>query len=196
MTEATAGTSVRFGRATLAAIHGDLIEQSVDAIVLAANQRGIMGAGAAGAVRTAGGAEIEREAMERAPLPLGGAIATAPGKLGARGVASIVHAVVAERLAEPSTVELVRRATAAVLQLVDERRLRSLAMPAIGGGKGPGQLPAALAAEAIVDETIAHLRRAQTRLDRVLFVSRDQDDVAAFAEAIALGRERLWGRTQ
>jgi O-acetyl-ADP-ribose deacetylase (regulator of RNase III) len=147
-------------------------------------------------VRTAGGAEIEREAMERAPLPLGGAIATAPGKLAERGVAAIVHAVVTARLAEPSTVDLVRRATAAVFQLADERRLRSLAIPPIGGGKGPAHVPIAVAAEAIVDEAIAHLRRGQSRIDRVVFVSRDDDDVLAFADAIAFGRERSWDRTR
>ena len=195
MSETTAGTGVRFGRAILAALPGELIAQPVDALVLAANQRGVMGAGTAGAVRSAGGAVIEREAMERAPLPLGGAIATSPGKLAERGVAAILHAVVAERLAEPSTVELVRRAVAAVLQLADERRWRSLALPPVGGGKGPGQLPIAVAAEAIVDETIAHIRRGQSRIDRVVFVSRDADDVLAFADAIARGRERSWSRS-
>lgn len=192
MTETTVGTSVRFGRTILAAQRGELIEQPVEAIVIAANQRGVIGTGAAGAVRVGGGPAIEREAMEQAPLALGGAIATTSGKLAERGIALILHAVVAERLAEASTLDLVRRATIAALALAEERRLRSLAFPAIGSGTGPNQLRAAAVAEAIVDEAIAHLRRTQTRLDRIVFVARDEDDVAAFAEAIALGRERLW----
>jgi O-acetyl-ADP-ribose deacetylase (regulator of RNase III) len=190
--DTTAGTSVRFGRALLIAALGDPLDQPVDALVLAANQRGVMGAGLAGAVRAAAGPEVEREAMERAPLPLGGALVTTSGKLGERGITAILHAVVSERLAAPSSTDVVRRATAALLRLADERRLRSVAIPPIGGGKGPNQLPVALAVEAIVDETIAHLRRGQTRLERVVFVSRHDDDVLAFAEAVARGRERSW----
>jgi O-acetyl-ADP-ribose deacetylase (regulator of RNase III) len=195
MTETTTGTALRFGRTTLAALLGDLVDQPVDALVIAANQRGVMGAGAAGAVRLAGGGEIERELMENAPLPLGGALATAPGKLAERGIDLIVHAVVSERLADPSTYELIRRATIATLRLAEERRLRSLAISPYGAGVGPGQLPIGPVAEVIVEETIAHLRRTQTRLDRVHFVSRGEDDVAAFGEAIARGRERSWSRS-
>jgi O-acetyl-ADP-ribose deacetylase (regulator of RNase III) len=195
MMEITSDPGLRFGRTTLTALLGDLVDQPVDALVIAANQRGVMGAGAAGAVRLAGGAQIEREVMEHAPLALGSALAAAPGSLAERGVAVIVHAVVSERLADPTTYELIRRSTVAALRLVEERRLRSVAVSPFGAGAGPGQLPIAAVAEAIVDETIAHLRRNQTRLDRIVFVSRDADDVAAFAEAIARGRERSWSRS-
>jgi O-acetyl-ADP-ribose deacetylase (regulator of RNase III) len=195
MTEVTGGPGLRFGRTTLAALTGDLVDQPVDALVIAANQRGVMGAGAAGAVRLAGGAQIEREVMARAPLPLGSALPSTPGNLAQRGVALIVHAVVSERLADPSTYDLIRRSAVAALRLVEERRLHSVAVAPFGAGLGPGQLPIVAVADAIVDETIAHLRRHQTRLDRVLFVSRDADDVAAFAEAIARGRERSWSRS-
>jgi O-acetyl-ADP-ribose deacetylase (regulator of RNase III) len=192
MTETSVGTSVRFGRTTLVALRGELIEQPVEAIVIAANQRGVIGTGAAGAVRVAGGPAIEREAMEQAPLALGGAVATTSGKLAERGISLIVHAVVTERLAEASTLDLVRRAMVAALALAEERRVRSLAVPAVGSGSGPQQLRTDAVVEAVVDETIAHLRRTQTRLDRVVFVARDEDDVAAFAEAITRGRERSW----
>ena len=192
MTETSLGTSVRFGRTTLAALRGELIKQPVEAIVIAANRRGVIGTGAAGSVRVAGGPAIEREAMEQAPLALGGAVATTSGKLAERGVAVVIHAVVTERLAEASTLDLVRRATVAAFALAEERRVRSLAFPAVGSGTGPQQLRTDAVAEAVVDEAIAHLRRTQTRLDRIVFVARDEDDVAAFAEAIARGRERLW----
>jgi O-acetyl-ADP-ribose deacetylase (regulator of RNase III) len=197
MTEAetTTRASVRFGRTLVTALLGDLIDQPVEALVLAANQRGVMGAGVAGSVRLAGGPEIEREAMAFAPLPLGGAVATTSGKLVDRGIVAIVHAVVSERLAEPSSPDVIRRATDALLHLVDERRLRSVAIPPIGGGKGPNQLPIPVAVEAIVDETIAYLRRVQPRLDQIVYVSRHEDDVLAFADAVARGRERSWRRS-
>jgi O-acetyl-ADP-ribose deacetylase len=195
MTETTIGTSLRFGRTTLAALVGDLVEQPVEALVVPANQRGVMGAGPAGAIRQAGGGEVERAVMERAPLPLGGALATTSGKLAERGIELILHAVVTERLADPSTFELIRRSAVSTLRLVDEHRLRSVAIAPFGAGLGPGQLPIVPVAEAIVEETIAHLRRTQTRLDRIVFVSRVEEDVAAFAEAIARGRERSWSRS-
>ena len=194
VTTTTAGNGVRFGRTLVTAVLGDPLDQPVEALVLAANQRGVMGAGIAGAVRLAGGPAIEREAMAHAPLPLGGAVATTAGKLAERGIAAIIHAVVNERLAAPSTVDVIRRATTSTLRLVEERRFRSVVLPPIGGGKGPNQLPAALAIQAIVDETIAHLRRSGTRLERIVFVSRHEDDVLAFAEAVARGRERSWRR--
>lgn len=194
-TDTSAGTSARFGRTLLTAVLGDPLDQPVDALVLAANQRGVMGAGIAGAVRLAGGPEVEREAMALAPVVLGGAVATTAGKLAERGISTIIHAVVSEQLAAPSTVDAIRRATISLLRLADELRLRSVAIPPIGGGKGPSQLPVGLAVDAIVDETIAHLRRSGTRLDRIVFVSRHMDDVRAFAEAIAHGRERSWRRS-
>src|SRR5688572_2232284 len=80
-TDATTGSSVRFGRTLVVAVLGDPLDQAVEAVVVTANRRGVMGTGIAGAVRLAGGARIEREAMERAPLPLGSAIATTSGKL-------------------------------------------------------------------------------------------------------------------
>ena len=151
MTETSVGTSVRFGRTTLVALRGELIEQPVEAIVIAANQRGVIGTGAAGAVRVAGGPAIEREAMEQAPLALGGAVATTSGKLAERGISLIVHAVVTERLAEASTLDLVRRATVAALALAEERRVRSLVVPAVGSGSGPQQLRTDAVVEAVVD---------------------------------------------
>ena len=195
VTDTSAGTSVRFGRTVLTAVLGDPLDQPVDALVLAANQRGVMGAGVAGAVRLAGGPEIEREVMALAPVVLGGAVATTAGKLADRGISTIIHAVVSEQLAAPSTVDAIRRATISSLRLIDELRLRSVAIPPIGSGKGPSQLPVTLAVEALVDESIAHLRRSGTRLDRIVFVSRHMDDVLAFAQAIANGRERSWRRS-
>lgn len=191
-TDATIGTSVRFGRTLVVTVLGDLLDQPVEAVVLAANRRGQMGAGVAGAVRVAGGAQIEREAMERAPLPLGGAIATTSGALSERGITTIVHAIVSERLAAPSAIEVIRRSTEAVFQLVDRLRLHSIAIPPIGGGQGPDHLPAGIAAEAIVGETVAYLRRTSSRLDRIVFVSRHDDEVLAFAKAVADGRARSW----
>lgn len=184
---------VRFGRTLLTAVTGDPLGQPVEALVLAANQRGLMGAGTATAIRLTGGAEIEREAMEQAPLDLGSAIGTTSGRLADRGITLLIHAVVSEHLGGTATVEDIRRAVASALGLAAERKVRSLAMPPIGGGTGPDQLPTAAAAEVIVDETITFLRRSSRRFDRIIYVARSNDDLAAFADAITRGRERSWG---
>ncbi|HSH22261.1 MAG TPA: macro domain-containing protein, partial [Candidatus Caenarcaniphilales bacterium] len=75
-----------FGRTVLQAVAGTVLNVGADGIVCPANRRGVMGVGVAGAVRLAGGVEIEREAMAAAPLAVGTAIVTGPGELAARGV--------------------------------------------------------------------------------------------------------------
>src|SRR2546430_6372006 len=50
---------------------GDIAALDVDAIANAANDRLWMGAGVAGALKRAGGDEIEREAVAKGPIPLG-----------------------------------------------------------------------------------------------------------------------------
>ncbi len=193
MAEFAVSEGVRFGRTVLLAVEGDLVEQAVEALVLPANIRGIMGAGMAGAIRIAGGPEIEREAMAQAPLALGDAIWTAPGDLASRGVQGVVHAVVSSTLGAPTTIPVVQRAVRATLRVAGEHRHRTIALPPVGSGTGPGQLAPALVAEAIVLEVVAHLRRSAPRLDRIVFVSRASDDVRAFGDAISFAHDHAWG---
>jgi len=183
----------RFGRTLLSTVLGDPLAQTVDALVLATNRRGLMGAGTGTTIRLAGGPEIEREAMEQAPLDLGSAIATTSGRLADRGIALLIHAVVSDELGGVATVEDIRRAVASALTLAADRKVRSLAMPAVGGGTGPEHLPTASAAEVIVDETISFLRRSARRFDRITYVARSDDDLVAFGDAIVRGRARSWG---
>src|SRR5262245_54723709 len=85
MSSGTPSQGTRFGRTLLVAGAGEVIDQPVQAVVYAANQRGVMGAGPAGSIRTAGGAEVEREAMAHAPIDLGTAVLTTSGHLEERG---------------------------------------------------------------------------------------------------------------
>jgi O-acetyl-ADP-ribose deacetylase (regulator of RNase III) len=187
----TPGT--RFGRTLLTTTLGDPLAQEVDALVLGTNRRGLMGAGTATFIRLTGGPEIEREAMEQAPLDLGDAITTTSGRLAERGISLLIHAVVSDELGGVASSEDVRRAVGNALLVAAERKVRTLAMPAIGGGTGPEQLPPAVAAEVIVDETISFLRRSTRRFDRIVYVARSTDDQAAFEAAIIRGRARSWG---
>jgi O-acetyl-ADP-ribose deacetylase (regulator of RNase III) len=111
---------------------GDIAAVEADAVANAANDRLWMGAGVAGALKRAGGVEIEQEAMARGPIQLGSAVATTAGRLRARRV--IHGAVMGQDLR--TNADLVRRTTRACLELADELGCRSLALPAFGTGVG------------------------------------------------------------
>ena len=116
----------------LEVVDGDITQLGVDAIANAANDRLWMGAGVAGAIKRAGGEEIEREAVGRGPIPVGDAIATGAGRLKARYV--IHGAVMGQDLRTDE--ELIARTTIRCLEVADELGVRSLALPAFGTGVG------------------------------------------------------------
>jgi O-acetyl-ADP-ribose deacetylase (regulator of RNase III) len=128
---------------------GDIAAVEADAIANAANDHLWMGAGVAGALKRAGGDEIEREATALGPIPLGSAVATTAGRLRARWV--IHGAVMGQDLRTDA--ELVRRTTHSCLELADELGCRSLALPAFG--TGVGGFPLAECAGIMVEEARA-----------------------------------------
>ena len=111
---------------------GDIAAVEADAVANAANDHLWMGAGVAGALKRAGGDEIEREAMALGPIPRGSAVATGAGRLPARYV--IHGAVMGQDLTTDAG--LVRQTTRACLALADELGCESLALPAFGTGVG------------------------------------------------------------
>ena len=155
---------------------GDIAEVEADAIANAANDHLWMGAGVAGALKRAGGDEIEHEAMAQGPIELGTAVATTAGRLHARYV---VHgAVMGQDLR--TNAELVRRTTRSCLDVADELGCRSLALPAFG--TGVGGFPLDECARIMVGEAQAFEPRS---LEYVLFAVRGQDAAAAFQAALA-----------
>ena len=104
----------------------------VDAVANAANNELWMGAGVAGALKRAGGEEIEREAIAKGPIPVGEAVATGAGRLSARWV--IHGAVMGQDLR--TNAYLVERTTRSILRVADELGAESLALPALGTGVG------------------------------------------------------------
>jgi O-acetyl-ADP-ribose deacetylase len=116
----------------LEVIQGDIAAVEVDAVANAANDHLWMGAGVAGALKRAGGDEIEREAMAKGPIPVGTAVATSAGRLPARYV--LHGAVMGQDLR--TNAGLVERTTRACLEVADELGCSSLALPAFGTGVG------------------------------------------------------------
>ena len=116
----------------LAVVEGDITALDVDAIANAANDHLWMGAGVAGAIKRAGGEEIEREAMAKGPIPVGSAVATGAGRLQARYV--IHGAVMGQDLR--TSAGLIEQTTRSCLEVADGLRCGSLALPAFGTGVG------------------------------------------------------------
>jgi O-acetyl-ADP-ribose deacetylase (regulator of RNase III) len=139
---------------------GDIAAMEADALVNAANDRLWMGGGVAGALKRAGGEEIEREAIALGPVERGTAVATGAGRLRAKWV---IHGAVMGQDLETDA-DLIRRTTRSCLALADELGCRSVVLPAFGTGVGGFRLEEC--ARLMVDEA----RRFEPRsLDRVIF---------------------------
>ncbi len=114
-------------------VEGDITRVKTDAIVNPANSMMVMGGGVAGAIKRAGGHEIEVEARRHAPVPVGKAVVTGAGRLRARYV---IHAPTMKYPAMRIGVENVERATEAAISLARKLGVRSVAFPAMGAGVG------------------------------------------------------------
>jgi O-acetyl-ADP-ribose deacetylase len=155
---------------------GDIAHVEADAIANAANDRLWMGAGVAGALKRAGGEEIEQEAMAIGGIPLGTAVATTAGRLRAQWV---IHGAVMRQDLRTDA-DLVQRTTRACLELADELGARSLALPAFGTGVGGFSLPRC--ASIMVEE--ARIYPART-LERVIFAVYGSEAYEAFSSALS-----------
>ena len=120
------------GPFTIEILEGDIAARRVDAIVNAANSALWMGSGVAGAIKRAGGPEIEADAMRQGPIDPGQAVITGAGRLPARHV--IHAAAMGEDLRTDAA--LIRAATSAALDLARDHGLTSIAFPALGTGVG------------------------------------------------------------
>jgi O-acetyl-ADP-ribose deacetylase (regulator of RNase III) len=159
----------------LEVVEGNIAELDVDAIANAANNHLWMGAGVAGAIKRAGGEEIEQEAVAQGPIAVGDAVATGGGRLKARHV--IHGAVMGQDLRTDA--DLVAQTTRRSLELADELGARSLALPAFG--TGVGGFPLAECAEILVREVRAY---EPASLERVVFAVYGDEAEAAFRRAL------------
>lgn len=159
-------------------IAGDIAALEVDAVANAANDHLWMGAGVAGALKRAGGEEIEREAMRQGPIPVGTAVATSGGRLPARFV--IHGAVMGQDLR--TNADLVARTTRACLAVADELGCRSLALPAFGTGVGGFPL------DECARVMVAQVRAFEPRsLERIVFAVFGGEAYAAFTACSTSG---------
>ena len=169
---------LRLGQASISIERGDITDREVDAIINAANATLAMGAGVAGAIKRKGGVIIEEEAMQQGPVEVGEAVLTTGGNLAATHV---IHAAVMGPDLKTDG-ETIAKTTRAVLAVADKHRLTSIALPALG--TGVGHVPPPVSAEAMLKEVVAHLKRGQSSLRRIVVVLYLDDTHRAFTETL------------
>lgn len=157
---------------------GDITQLELDALVNAANNRLWMGGGVAGALKRAGGKEIEAEAVKKGPIPIGEAVATGAGSLKAR---YIIHAAVMGQDLKTDA-EKIRQATKNSLLRADELGIKSIAFPALGTGVGGFSLDEC--ARIMISEVRQHSAM-KTGLEKVGFALYDEPAYEAFKQELA-----------
>ena len=155
-------------------VKGDISACEADALVNAANNHLWMGAGVAGALKRAGGREIEDEAVKKGPIEIGEAVETTAGALKAKYV--IHAAVMGQDLRTDET--LIRKATRNSLKCAEELGLESIVFPALG--TGVGGFPLRRCAEVMLEE----VRNYPGSL-KVIFVLYSDESYKVFQEAYA-----------
>jgi O-acetyl-ADP-ribose deacetylase len=111
-------------------VEGDITLLDVEAVVNAANKHLQLGGGVAGAIRRRGGPAIQEECDRLASIEVGEAVITGGGNLKAKYVIHAVGPVNGEGDEEAK----LTRATINSLRIAAERRMASLAFPAISTG--------------------------------------------------------------
>ena len=157
---------------------GDITKLNVDAIVNAANSQLWMGGGVAGAIKRAGGEEIEREALKQAPVPVGKAVATTAGRLKSKWV---IHAPTMERPAMAIDKENVALAARAALRCSDQIGAKTIAIPALG--TGVGGVPKDIAAKTMISTIINHIDE-KTGISEIILCDISREQISEFEKIL------------
>jgi O-acetyl-ADP-ribose deacetylase len=161
----------------LQAVQGDITEETVDAIVNAANSGLTRGGGVCGAIFAAAGPELDGACAELGGCPTGDAKATPGFRLPARW---IIHAVgPVWHGGDAGEPDLLASAYRRSLVVADELGARSIAFPAISTGIYCYPLDAA------TEIAVRTCNEADTAVDLILFVAFDDATLAAYEAALA-----------
>jgi O-acetyl-ADP-ribose deacetylase (regulator of RNase III) len=155
---------------------GDITEMDTDAIVNAANNDLMLGAGVAGAIARKGGEDIQHECNAIGSIPVGYAAITGGGKLKAKYV---IHAASMGLSGVRTTAKSLRTSTAHSLRLAAERGLKAIAFPAVG--TGVSGFPVHECAEIMLSEAVDHMEHGSS-LEKIYFVLFDAKTKEVFEE--------------
>ncbi len=157
-------------------VRGDITRQLVDAVVTAANTGLRGGGGVDGAVHRAAGPALLAACRPLAPCPAGAAVVTPAFDLAP--IRWVIHAV-GPVYGGPADAPVLASAYTSSLARADEVGARSVAFPAIS--TGVYGYPRDEAAQV----SVAALRAADTRVERVLLVAYDEATALAWERALA-----------
>lgn len=167
-----------FKGVSLKVVKGDITELEADAVVNPANSFGYMGGGVALAIKRKGGEEIEKEAVSKAPIPVGKAVGTTAGRLKAKRV---IHAPTMEKPAGETSQKKIGEATLAALLWADENGVKSVAFP--GMGTGVGGVAYKDAARAMV-KAIKEFLKKRKKVSEIILVAYHDELHAEFIKAV------------
>jgi len=170
---------IHVGKGRLSLVEGDITEQTVDAIVNAANSGLRGGGGVDGAIHRAGGHEIMAECRRLGACPTGDARITTAGRLPAKNVIHAVGPVYRDGNADEP--ELLAGAYRRSLELAVEHDLASVAFPSIS--TGAYRYPIADAAR-IALRTVIETMEEHPELKEVRFVLFGPSDYDVYARVL------------
>jgi len=166
----------------IAAVQGDITQQTVDAIVNAANTTLLGGGGVDGAIHRAAGPELLTECRPLGGCPTGEARITQGYRLPARYVIHTVGPVWSGgKRREP---ELLRSCYVESLRLAAEHAVKSIAFPSIS--TGAYRYPIEQAAGIAVETVRAELQR-PTSVELVRFVCFSRSDLEVYRNLLGHG---------
>jgi O-acetyl-ADP-ribose deacetylase (regulator of RNase III) len=172
-------TTVAVGEATIELVEGDIVKESTDAIVNAANSSLMGGGGVDGAIHRAAGPDLLAETRTLGGCETGNAKISGGYRLPAKHV---IHAVgPIYRRNDPTVADLLASAYRRSLELAHEHGLESIAFPAIS--TGIYGYPMADAAR-IALTTVIEFVRQETSLRRVRFVLFTPDALHTFGQVL------------
>jgi O-acetyl-ADP-ribose deacetylase (regulator of RNase III) len=157
--------------------NGDITDLEIEAFVYYARPDLILGSGFGGAISVRGGPKIQEELKRFGTLGTGQAVVTTGGSMKAK---YIIHAV-GPRFQEEDTEGKLRTTIQNVLRLAEEKKIRSLAFPAMGAGFYG--VPLDLCARVILGTAKEYLQNA-SMLQEVVICLRDSREYQPFQEQL------------
>ncbi len=164
---------MKCGKGELEILQGDITDQTTDAIVNAANNRLVLGAGVAGAIARKGGPTIQEECNRHGPINVGEAAITKAGNLPCKWV---IHAA-GMAPGGPVTTNALENCTRASLDICRKHNISSISFPAIGAGIGG--LDINVCAETMLKIAKQHLEQFNIP-QKVIFVLYDKPSCEIF----------------
>lgn len=172
---------LRLAHTRITLVQGEPIDYPRAALYAAVNARGVLASGFGGAIRLAGGGEIERELRGQGPLLIGEAYATGPGTLAGKGVVRVVFGIATSEPGLAPRRDIAGSALTAGLELIDREGLRTLTLPEVAVRVGGIELVDAAAI--VIDALGARLRRG-SMLDDVVIAGLHLEYLRACRDAL------------